>query len=594
MSREPSNFSVRLAGHALRNANLRARALVRAQEAPPLARALVTLRADVLGMTRLEFARRSGMSRGTLRDLELGIHIPARRTLQQFVDFCRGCAVAAEHLDEICQLYTGAGEGLGQWLGRLELRAGSAAALARRAGISAAALWEYRRGNFPLPLAVLRRLCQVSGEDAGPVEVVWFEVERQRFLSRGYPAPLAEFWALCARAGYAERGLPALGLSTAALRRLRYLELPAWQEVARAAQTLCRDAGELAHLQSLWQAEERVQPNRLPDAFGALVQQFRKRLGLQRRQVTDLFGIGGKKPAQLLQSIEEEGCYSAQAYPAGLAALLTDGDAELAQMRALWEERRARFHRRHRPETRLDFRLTRELYGFEYNDMEPILGYSALEYQRLERGVGALAESARARILDAIERAGRRKLDALLQKRDARCVQCVAWRTPPTVRGLIARLAEREGGILPLKRFLRKAGVKGCGAAWLRAVGRGEEVPPWPILERLARTCGVPELDAVRDDWREQYRARLQRRGAGPLGIEVRLLIAETAPTCRCFSKRLGVNPSVLIRVLQRMDQGKPLPWHHLERILRAAGITAHERRWEQIHAWWYPTRTDV
>ena len=91
----------RLAGHALRNANLRERSLVRALEAPPLARLLVTLRARVLGLTRLEFSRRSGISRGTLRDLELGVHTPTRRILQRFVDFCRRCGVAAGHLEEI-------------------------------------------------------------------------------------------------------------------------------------------------------------------------------------------------------------------------------------------------------------------------------------------------------------------------------------------------------------------------------------------------------------------------------------------------------------------------------------------------------------
>jgi hypothetical protein len=93
MSHNPNTIPDRLAGHALRNANLRKRSLARAQEASPLARTLVILRARVLGLTRLEFARRSGISRGTLRDLELGIHIPTRRILQQFVDYCRSCGV---------------------------------------------------------------------------------------------------------------------------------------------------------------------------------------------------------------------------------------------------------------------------------------------------------------------------------------------------------------------------------------------------------------------------------------------------------------------------------------------------------------------
>ena len=49
----------RLTGHALRDANLREHSLRRAQTAPPLARLLVTIRAKTLGVTRLEFSRRS-------------------------------------------------------------------------------------------------------------------------------------------------------------------------------------------------------------------------------------------------------------------------------------------------------------------------------------------------------------------------------------------------------------------------------------------------------------------------------------------------------------------------------------------------------
>src|SRR5579884_3555291 len=112
MPLDPHHPDPPLKGHALRNAHLRERALRRAETAPPLARVLVTLRAQTLGLTRLELARRSGISRGTLRDLELGIHTPTRRTLQQFADFCQGCGVDAAHLEEVYQLYAGAGAGL--------------------------------------------------------------------------------------------------------------------------------------------------------------------------------------------------------------------------------------------------------------------------------------------------------------------------------------------------------------------------------------------------------------------------------------------------------------------------------------------------
>ncbi len=592
MSLHPRTVSGRLSGHALRNANLRKRSLARAREAPPLARALVTLRAQVMGLTRLEFARRSGIGRSTLRDLELGIHTPTRRTLQQYVDFCRTLGVAAKHLEELCALYVGSRGGLGQWISRLELRAGSPAELARRAGISPGTLWEYRRGNYPLPLDVLHRLCKAVGEDPGPAERLWHEAERERFLARGYPAPLAEFWVLCTRAGYAEKHLPGLGLGTATLRRLRYLELPPWREVAPAAGVLCRDDAELRDLERLWREEEPGAQN-LPDPFGAHLQDLRKRKGVARREVADLFAIGGKKPARIIKSVEEDGCYSAQAYPEGLAALLADGEDERRRLLELWEERRRHFHRRHRPETRIDLRLTRERYGFEYKDMEEILGYGPLEYQRIERGVGPLSDTARERILEAIRRAGRRRVESLLAARDRREAERAAWQSPPSVRDLVGRLAAREGGMLPLAACLRRAGVKGFWAARLRAISRGDELPPWPLLEKVGTACGVHDLRAVQRDWQEQYRAILQVPDRSPLGVEMRLLIVEGAASVREFSRRLGVNPSILTRELQRMDRGKPVKWFRVERILRAAGLPEFGRRWQQIHAWWYCTRDE-
>src|SRR5688572_6917789 len=130
-SRKNSNG---LKGHALRNAHLRQRSLARAQSAPPLASKIVQIRAVTLGMTRLEFCRRSGINRGTLRDLELGVHTPTRRILQQFFEFCQECKVGMEQLEEVRQLYAGVDDTLQRFIARLELRAGSPRELAKRVG----------------------------------------------------------------------------------------------------------------------------------------------------------------------------------------------------------------------------------------------------------------------------------------------------------------------------------------------------------------------------------------------------------------------------------------------------------------------------
>ena len=56
---------------------------------------------------------------------------------------------------------------------------------------------------------------------------------------------------LCARASHTESHLPAMGLRTAALRRLRYLELPPWDQIAVVARVMCRDDAELQGLKKL-------------------------------------------------------------------------------------------------------------------------------------------------------------------------------------------------------------------------------------------------------------------------------------------------------------------------------------------------------
>jgi transcriptional regulator with XRE-family HTH domain len=542
----------------------------------------------MLAMTRLEFARRSGISRGTLRDIELGIHTPTRHTLQQLLTFCEKRGIGSDELEKIRGLYAGPSDTLEHLIARLELRAGSSRALAQRVGISPTTLWEYRRGSFPVPLSLLRQLCRSVDEDPGPAEALWHQCERRRLVERGYPEALAEFWVLCARQDFAEKHLLARGLSTAVVRRLRYLELPPWRHVASIARLLCPDEDEYLALQKLWVRSQDQQPDRPPDGFGPRLQRLRQQQGVSRRELADLFGIGGKKPARIIKHIEEDGFFSAQAFPAGLAATLTTKPAEHKRLLELWQERRRQFHRRHRPELRLDLRLTRELYGFELKDMEQVLGYSSLEYQRLERGVTPLPETARARIVQAVHQAGQRRIEELLQRRQAREASRLAWQAPPSVPALVALLAEREGGLIPLSRFLRRAGVNGCWAGRLRAIAQGADIPAWPVLARLARAARIVDLTTLQWDWEKRYREHLQTQCRSPLGVELRLLIAEVSPTLRAFSLKLGFNFSVLSRDLARINRDAPLKWFHVERILRAVGLPPDDKRYREIHALWY------
>ena len=134
---------------------------------------------------------------------------------------------------------------------------------------------------------------------------------------------------------------------------------------------------------------------------------------------------------------------------------------------------------------------------------------------------------------------------------------------------------------------MRKARLRGLWIGRLRAMVRGAETPPWLVLERIGRACGVTEMAEVYHDWTARYRSKLHAECASPLGVELRLLIAEVAPTLRAFSSRLGFNYSVLVRDLQRIDRDEPIKWFHVERILRAAGLPPDGDRWREVRALW-------
>jgi len=566
-------------------------------------------------MTRIDLARESGISRGALRDLELGVHTPTRNTLERFIEFCEARGVTENVLDELRDLYTGPTDSLLNYIGRLELRAGSSPRLARRVGISPATLWEYRRGNFPVPHALLKALCEAVDADFERAEELWTKAERERFIARGFPKSLAEFCVLRLRAGHAESDLLELGLGTAQLRRLCYLELIPWKTVSLVAKTLCRDENELKLLRELWQQDYRDQKAESLHAFGLQLKKLREKLGITRREIADLCGVGGRKPARIIKHIEEDGHYSQQAFPSGLVALLTDHSrpstiaqhySELdlpdsdradppafletetaAELCALWQKRRRRFHLRHRPEMQLDLRLQREYFGFDVAAAAELLGYTSLEYQKIERGIESLSDTARMRILKALEEAGHQKIDRLFRQRDQRDELRRAWQRPKSVSAMLTLLARREGGIVPLSRILAQSGLYGISPPRLRSYILEEETPTWYLLNEIAAACDVALLRPVHIDWIHRYRIQLQKKSESLLAIELRLLIAEVEPTLRAFSERLPFNYSVLLRDLYKLEQNTTFKWFHVERILEAAGLPHESERWRVIHRLW-------
>ncbi|MGH7134239.1 MAG: hypothetical protein ACREHD_00780, partial [Pirellulales bacterium] len=433
---------------------------------------------------------------------------------------------------------------------------------------------------------LLAKLCKAVGQDPESIEPLWHECERRRLIERGYPKAWAEMCVWCDRGGIALSRLTKLGVTSAALRRLRYLELPPWQAILPAARKLCRNDVELKRLREAWNRDVAAQRVGQKDEFGPELRRLRLRRGLRRRELADLFGVGGKKPARIIKYIEEDGYYSVRAFPAGLVAVLADRDDE-HRLLELWRRRRAQFVRRRRPETRGALRLVREMYGLTLDDVPDVLGYSSLEYQRIERGVEPLTDNAKQRILEAFERAGRERVAALLARRQALLRDSSAWQSPASAADMISLLARREGGLAPLARQLKRAGCRGVSVPRLRAVARGVDLPAWCWLRDVARLMKITEVAPMREDWKMRYRERLVASKICPLGIEIRMLLVESANSVREFSRRLPFNYSVLVRDLARLDRGLPIAWFHIERLLDAAGLATHHDRWQEIRLLW-------
>jgi hypothetical protein len=112
-------------------------------------------------------------------------------------------------------------------------------------------------------------------------------------------------------------------------------------------------------------------------------------------------------------------------------------------------------------------------------------------------------------------------------------------------------------------------------------------MPPWCLLFAVGAACGVEDLTIAHHDWAERYRAAVESWCPSPLGVELRVLIAEVAPSLRAFSPRLGFNYSVLTREFQRIDRDEPIKWFHVERVLRAAGLPPDSDRWREVRALW-------
>ena len=385
------------------------------------------------------------------------------------------------------------------------------------------------------------------------------------------------------RAGHPESHLLRLGVSNATFRHLRYLELPPWEEVAVAARKLCRDSCELQALQKLWAQGEQEQ--QLLTGFGPHLKELTNGWASVAANWR-ICSASAVKSRRIFKHIEEDGLYSAVAYPAGLVAVLTTDSAERTRLLDLWQQRRVDFHRRRRPETRTELRLVRRTVWVQPGRHGTAAG---LHQPGVSEGRARRQSAAGHRASASCGRCTRRVSGAWTPCCSSDARRRCAGRCGDAAlgRGLITSLADREGGLLPLARLLKGAGLRGLWIGRLRAMVQCCELPAWPVLEQLALVCGVEDLSDLRQDWSTRYRAQLQERYTSPLAVELRGLIAEKANTLRDLSPKLGFNYSVLVREFQRIDHDEPLRWFHIERLLRVLQVRPDGERWKEIRALW-------
>ncbi len=309
---DDNNHSSQLTGHALRNAHLREQSLARgAKRLRRLAHTIVKIRAETLGMTRIEFARRSGISRGTLADLELGVHTPTRRILQKFVSFCQQLASQLRTVEELRRLYAGPGDTLEEFISLI-----GAARLGRRG------LWRLKSGIEPRNAVGVpaRELSFAVGPAAAALPC-----RRRGFRRRGnaladgrtpatsllwIPGSLGGILGVCA-----VQATPRGTCSAWACERRPFLR-PARPRMRytlagrgrRGPHALPGDDEFLALKECSGSAMKR-RGKAAPGWVRLASEQLRSKQGVARREIADLFGLSGKKPARIIKYIEEDGFF---------------------------------------------------------------------------------------------------------------------------------------------------------------------------------------------------------------------------------------------------------------------------------------------
>ena len=417
MSRNPNLDTGRLTGHALRNANLRAfPGPHRGPAAGPRPRHPPR---RVLGLTRLEFCAAPASAGAPCATWSWASTPRRRHTLQQYVNFCRRCGGCGRApggtVPPLCR-----GPGIGSGSGSPAWSCGPV----RRPS------WPAAPASAPAPsgntaAATSRCPCRSCAGCARPSARTPPRprpcgTRRNAAAPPGarLPGGAGRVLGALPREGYAEKHLPGLGLGTAALRRLRYLELPAWPEVAAVARTLCRDDDEWRVPGTPLAGEERDRERASsptpsahactklrqaqghgPPRAGRPVRHRRQEAGADHQVRRGRRLSTPRRPTPRVWSP----CWPDEA------------EEQRARLLGLWEERRRQFHRRHRPETRLDLRLAREPYGFELQGHggHPGVRAAGVPANRARRRARCRS-AAQARILQAIERAGQQRVAALL------------------------------------------------------------------------------------------------------------------------------------------------------------------------------------
>ncbi len=207
------------------------------------------------------------------------------------------------------------------------------------------------------------------------------------------------------------------------------------------------------------------------------------------------------------------------------------------------------------------------------------------ELQRLERGEGKEHKISFGEIMPILEKLANERAAAAIARIEELDVMDESLKKFATVQEMASNLIKGKKGAGSVSDAMRN--IAQNDSLWLRAdlvtkMAEGEFVPALPPL----RTMGKATVDTVLPeevvrDWHVQFPHQLER-GAMDIGkftqplprVLCTLLATKEASAIRFFEQRvLGIVPTHGTKMLRDLEEGNPVDWKYIHKILLAMGL---------------------